>query len=234
MRTLGLVGGTSWHATVAHYSTINRLVNERYGDNTNPPLRLYNMNQAQIHALQRADDWVRVAELFAEASRVLASAGAEAVVFCANTPHKIYDIVQDQLSVPILHIADATALAIRERGLRCVSFIGTKFSMTEEFIARRLASHGIEVFWPEKTEAINELHRIIQKELTYDRVEPASKQFVLDELNSLIDQGAEGVVLGCTEFPLLINQEDFDVPVFDTAEIHARAAVDFVLNTREH
>ena len=233
MRMLGLVGGTSWSATVAYYSQINQLVNEHFGDNTNPPLVVYNVNQSLVHGRQRAGDWEGVADLFDNAAITLQAAGAEGVIFYVNTPHKIYDTVQAQLKAPILHIADASAQAIRERGLSRVSFIGTKFSMTEDFIVSPLAQQSVEVLPPEETTNIDALHRIIQEELTFNRLEDSSKQFVLDELNAMMARGAKGLVLGCTEFPLMITPEDLDVPVFDTAEIHAQAAVNFILRTED-
>ncbi|MDB4614545.1 amino acid racemase [bacterium] len=232
MKTLGLIGGTSWHSTVEYYQRINQAVNDHFGDNTNPPLVLFNLNQSRVHRLQVEDNWSGVADMLVDAGLRLQNAGAEAVIFCANTPHKMFELVSDQLDVPVLHIADATAKAIHAESLSKVCFIGTKFSMQEHFITGRFAKHGIEALVPEDDGTIEELHRIIQKELTFGKILPASKQFVLKTLNVLIDAGADGVVLGCTEFPLMISDDDLPVPVFDTTKIHSTAAVDFVLSLK--
>ncbi len=230
LRTLGLIGGTSWHSTVEYYQSINQAVNDHFGDNTNPPLVLFNLNQSLVHQYQVEGNWTAIAELLANAGQRLEKAGAEAVMFCANTPHKVYDAVVDRTSVSILHIADATAAAIAAKGIRRVCFVGTKFSMEEDFVTGRIASHGIEVIVPSQKSEIDELHRIIQKELTFGRVESSSKQFTLSRLKALIDdEGAEGVVLGCTEFPLMISDADISVPVFNTTSIHAQAATDYIL-----
>lgn len=229
MKMLGLVGGTSWHSTVEYYSTINQLVNEHFGNNTNPPLMMYNINQALVHRYQNEDNWDGVADLFLQASTCLEQAGVDAVMFCANTPHKIFPAVNQKLSVPMLHIADATAAAIHQSEIRSVCFIGTKFSMQQDFVTGRIAEHEIDVLVPQDNDVVNELHRIIQKELTFGEVKSTSKAFVIQELNAMISRGAKGVVLGCTEFPLMISAEDLNVPIFNTTHIHSQAAANFVL-----
>lgn len=229
MRTLGLIGGTSWHSTVEYYQHINQAVNDHFHDNTNPPLVLFNVNQSLVHRFQKEANWNGVADLFIDAGLRLQKSGVDAVMFCANTPHKVFAAVSEQLNVPMLHIADATAQAIARQGIAKVCFIGTKFSMEEDFVTARIAQNGIEVLVPKERSVIDELHRIIQQELTFGCVEPKSKQFVLDVVNSMISRGAAGVVLGCTEFPLMISDADLTVPVFDTTRIHSTAAVDFIL-----
>lgn len=229
MNTLGLIGGTSWHSTIEYYSMINQTVNDHFGNNTNPPLLVYTLNQAEVHRFQKEDKWDAIAYLLVEAALRLNKAGAKAVIFCANTPHKVFDDVQQKLDFPILHIADATAKSIHKKRLKKVLFIGTKYSMEENFITKRMEENGIEVLVPRERIVIDELHRIIQEELTYGKVIRHSKEFVLSEIEKSIDQGAEGVVLGCTEFPLMIFQEDLAIPAFNTTEIHAKAAVDFIL-----
>ena len=233
MRTLGLIGGTSWHSSVEYYRIINQATNNHYGNNTNPPLVLFNLNQAAVHQFQNEDNWQGVADLVSNAARSLVDAGAEAVMFCANTPHKIYESVEEQISVPILHIADATAQAIGKQSLNAVGFLGTKFSMREPFVVSRIAQHGIRVLVPEDKDEQNELHRIIQQELTFGNVAAGSKQYVLESIEKMKELGAEGVVLGCTEFPLVISASDLSIPIFNTTEIHALAAVEFILNEIE-
>ncbi|KYG73000.1 aspartate/glutamate racemase family protein [Roseivirga echinicomitans] len=229
MKTLGLMGGTSWHSTVEYYRDINQAVNEHFGDNTNPPLLLFNLNQSLIHQYQREGNWAAIANLITDAGKRLQLAGAEALMCCANTPHKVFDTVSATLEVPMLHIADATAQAIKRRGIKKVCFIGTKFTMEADFITGRIGQSGIEVLVPEVPEVFEELHRIIQKELTFGRIEESSKQYALDTINRMISQGAEGVILGCTEFPLMISESDLNVPIFNTTHIHSQAAVDFIL-----
>ena len=231
MRTLGLIGGTSWHSTVEYYQNINRAVNTHFGDNTNPPLVLFNLNQSLVHRYQREDRWDKVAKLIVEGGLRLQKAGAETLIFCANTPHKVFDSVQKQLEIPILHIADATARAIQQQHLSKVCFLGTKFSMEEDFITSRLENHGLSVLVPAESSEREELHRIIQQELTYGRIENSSKGFVLESINRMAQLGAQGVILGCTEFPLMVGPQDLNFPIFNTTEIHSQAATDYILNT---
>jgi aspartate racemase len=233
MKMLGLVGGTSWHSTAEYYRNINQSVNDYFGDNTNPPLLLFNLNQSLIHSYQMQDNWSGVADLITDGALRLQAAGAEAIMFCANTPHKVYERVNEKLRIPIIHIADVTAKAIQRKKIAKVCFIGTKFTMEEDFITSRISNYGIEVLVPEDKAVINELHRIIREELTYGQLLKSSKQYVLSIIESMIDRGAEAVVLGCTEFPLLISQDDLTIPVFNTTEIHSKAATNFVLMTED-
>ena len=230
MRRLGLIGGTSWHSTMQYYRSINQTVNDHFGNNTNPPLLLANLNQAHVHHLQIKNDWQGVADLIIDAAKRLQAAGAEAIVFCANTPHKCFDVVSQCIDIPILHIADATRNAIQTRGLTSVCFIGTKFSMIEDFVTHRIASDDIQVLVPDEMTTINELHRIIQHELTYNQITPTSKKYVINAIDAMVQQGAQGVILGCTEFPLMIGTNDLSIPIFDTTTIHAAAAAMFTLN----
>lgn len=231
MKKLGLIGGTSWHSTIEYYRHINQAVNSYFGDNTNPPLLIYTLNQSLIHQSQTENNWNKIAELLIEAATSLKAAGAEAVMFCANTPHKVYEQVKQQINIPIIHIADTTANAIKEKGIQKVCFIGTKFSMEEDFITSRYAFNDIVAITPQDKLVINELHRIIQQELTFGNVIPTSKKYVLDAIQSMVEAGAEGVVLGCTEFPLMMNTKDISIPVFNTTEIHAAAGTQYILKT---
>lgn len=233
MRMLGLIGGTSWHSTAEYYKYINQAVNTHFGDNTNPPLLLFNLNQSQVHQYQIDDNWTGVADLIIDGAVRLEKAGAESLIFCANTPHKVFETVQSSVAVPIIHIADATARAIQRQNIHKVCFIGTKFTMQEDFITGRMARHGIEVLAPEEPDIITELHRIIQKELTFGQVTDASKTYVLSTLQAMIDKGAEGVILGCTEFPLMISDKDLALPIFNTTEIHSNAATRYILNLED-
>ena len=233
MRRLGLIGGTSWHSTIEYYAEINRAVNKHFGNNTNPPLVLFNVDQAEVHRCQREDNWDAVAQIFIEAALCLEQSQVEGISFCANTPHKVYDQVAERVSVPVIHIADVTARAIQQHGLQRVCFIGTRYSMEDAFVTQRIAAHGIEVSVPEDPAVVTELHRIIQQELTFHDLRAESKEFVIQQLQSMIAAGAQGAVLGCTEFPLMLDDTDLDVPLFNTTQIHATAAVDFILGQEQ-
>ena len=229
MKTLGLIGGTSWHSTIEYYRYINQYVNIHFGDNTNPPLLICNLNQSLIHQYQIESNWDDIAELLIKAGESLQNAGAESLMFCANTPHKVYNSVALKINIPILHIADATAKAINSKGIKKVCFLGTKYTMEEDFVTQRIRDNGIEVIVPTNNNAIDELHRIIQKELTYGNITSKSKEFVINVIKSLVNLGAEGVVLGCTEFPLIIKENDLKIPIFNTTKIHAIAGAVFTL-----
>ena len=230
MKALGLIGGTSWHSTVEYYKFINQYVNEHFGDNTNPPLLVFTLNHALMRKYQGTANWEAIANDYIQAANRLQRAGAEALLFCANTPHKIHPEVSHHIEIPILHIADATAQAIHATGVKKVGFLGTRYTMQEPYITNRIAAHGIEVEAPKTEQVIVELHRIIMEELTYGKLNHASKNYVLQVIQNLINEGAEGIVLGCTEFPILIQEKDLDIPIFNTADIHAKAGADFILS----
>lgn len=230
MKRLGLIGGTSWHSTIEYYRHINSKVNEHFGDNTNPPLMVYTMNQSLVHRYQREGNWQGIAEMIIDAASRLEKAGVDKLMFCANTPHKVYSIVQQKIKTPILHIADATAAAIKTKGIDTVCFLGTKYSMTEDFVIQRIRDNDVKVLAPEKENVIEELHRIIQEELTFGKIVPSSKEYVSNTIQQFVTQGAEGVILGCTEFPLMIEEKDLDIPIFDTTKIHALAGAKFILS----
>jgi aspartate racemase len=230
MKTLGLIGGTSWYSTVEYYRYINEAVNDAYGNSTNPPLLLYNMNQEKIHELQASGQWDEIATLLIETARRLRAGGAQGILFCANTPHKVYAQVARNIDLPILHIGDATGSAIRNTGLKKVGLIGTLYTMEDGFMADWLKEHyGIETLVPSSGPARKELHRIIQEELGRGIFRPESKKFVLQQIDELRKRGAQGIVLGCTEFPLIIKPSDVSIPVFDTTRLHSQMAVDFIL-----
>jgi aspartate racemase len=230
MKTVGLIGGTAWYSTVDYYRYINKAVNDAYGDNTNPPLIIYNLNNQRIQELQTKNQWDEIATILADAATRLRTSGAQAVLFCANTQHKVYPQLAHKIDIPILHIGDATGTAIRKAGLKKVGLIGTKFTMEDMFMASWLREHyGIETLVPASAPARIELHRIIHEELDMGVYKPESKKYVLDQIKELRLRGAQGIVLGCTEFPLIIKQADVAIPVFDTTLLHSQMAVDFIL-----
>lgn len=230
MKILGLLGGTSWHSTIEYYRHINTAINTHFGDNTNPPLLLYTMNQSLIHRYQIENKWQEIAEAFIEGGIRLQNAGAQKLMFCANTPHKVHKEVAQALDIGLLHIADATAEAIKKKEVEKVLFLGTKYTMEEDFIRQIISSYGIQVFAPTEKNMIDELHRIIQKELTYGNILSESKKYILGVIQSYIDQGIGGVILGCTEFPLIIKEGDLNLPIFNTTNIHAQAGVEYILS----
>ena len=230
MKMLGLIGGMSWYSTIDYYRYINEAVNDAYGNNANPPLILYNMNQAKVHELQAKGQWDEIAGPLTQATIRLRAGGAQAIMFCANTPHKVYAQVAQKIDLPILHIGDATGAAIRNRGLKKVGLIGTIYTMEDGFMADWLKEHyGIETLVPSNPQARQELHRIIQQELSRGIFKSESKKYVIQQIEELRKRGAQGIVLGCTEFPLIIKPSDVEIPTFDTTRLHAQMGVDFIL-----
>jgi aspartate racemase len=230
LKMVGLIGGTAWYSTIDYYRYINEAVNDAYGNNTNPPLLLYNMNNALVQELQAKGQWDEIASLFSQAAARLRAGGAQAILFCANTSHKVYPQVARTLDVPILHIGDATGGAIRASGVKKVGLIGTKYTMEDGFMVDWLKEHyGIEILVPHCASARQELQRIIHEELDRGVHKPESKKYVLAQMEELRKLGAQGVVLACTEFPLIIKQRDFASSVFDTTRLHSQMAVDFIL-----
>jgi aspartate racemase len=230
MKMLGLIGGTSWHSTVEYYQYINQSINDYYGSETNPPLIVYNLNQRAIHDLQLNGNWDKIADIYSDAGIRLRSVGAQAVLFAANTPYRVYPQVSKRIGIPVLHIADATGAAIEHAHLTKVGLLGTKYTMEDGFIPLWLKEHyGIEVLVPASQSVRDELHQMIQRELGMGVFKPATKRYVLDQIEDLRQHGAQGIILGCTEFTLLIDQEDVKTPVFDTTRLHAQMGVDFIL-----
>jgi aspartate racemase len=228
MRSVGLIGGTSWHSTVDYYRILNELTNKKLGDKVNPPLLIANLNQAEIHRQQELNEWDQIAEIYITQSLKLIAAGAEAIAFCANTPHKIADDVQATLSVPLLHIVDATAKEIQKRKIDKVGLVGTKFTMEDPFFIRRLKDSNIDVRVPSGN-AIGRLHHLVVDELANGFFNASNRLILRTEADTLINQGAEGIILGCTEFPILLTQSECPYPLFDTTRIHCEYITDFIL-----
>jgi aspartate racemase len=229
MKSIGLIGGISWHATAKYYSYINQAVNDHFGNNTNPPIIIFNLNQSKMHELQKRNDWASISKMVYEGALSLQKAGADTILICSNTTHKVFPSVQNRINFPILHIADATANYIKNKGLNEVGFIGTKYTMEHKFLIDRIKAFDINVFVPERKSSILELHRIIHDELTYNKFTTKAGDFVLNEIHEMKLAGAQGIILGCTEFSFMFDKLNLDIPVFDTIEIHAQSAVDFIL-----
>jgi len=229
MKTIGLIGGTGWVSTIEYYRLINEGINKRLGGHNAARCILYSFNYADIDALNQIEDHAGVGKLVFDAALKLKKASADCLVICANTLHQYADELQEKIDLPVVHIADATAAEIKKRGLSKIGLLGTKFTMEMDFYTRRLSSAGIDSLVPEKPERLF-IHNTIMNELLREIFKPEAKKRFLETINNLEQKGAQGIVLGCTEIPLLIKQEDTHLPVFNTLEIHAQAAVDFALS----
>jgi aspartate racemase len=225
MKTIGLIGGMSWESSIEYYRIINEGVRERLGGLHSAQSLMFSVDFAEIEALQRAGRWNEAAGIMADAARRLGHGGADFLVLCTNTMHKLADAIQAAVPVPLLHIADATAEAVRARGLATVGLLGTRFTMEEEFYKGRLAGrHGLDVLVPDSDER-DLVHRVIYEELVVGEIRPASRAVFRGVIQGLIARGAAGIILGCTEIGLLVKAEDSPVPLFDTTRLHALAAV---------
>lgn len=224
MRIIGLIGGMSWESTAEYYRLLNELTRERLGGLHSSRCIVYSVDFAEIERLQVAGEWERAGEVLAEAAKALEAAGAELLLICTNTMHKVADQVTDAVSVPLLHLADTTAAAVRAAGRTTVGLLGTAFTMEQDFYRGRLAEHGLEVLIPGPADR-DVVHRVIYDELCQGIIRPESRAAYRRVIDELVLRGAEGVILGCTEIELLIWPDDSPVPVFPTTRLHAEAAV---------
>jgi aspartate racemase len=229
MKTIGLIGGMSWESSAEYYRLINTLIKERLGGFHSARCVLVSVDFAEVETLQRENRWAESAQLLSTAALNLERAGADVVLLCTNTMHKVADDIQASLRIPFLHIADATADQIKAQGLTTVGLLGTRFTMEEDFYVERLRQcYGLQVLISNPAER-EMIHRVIYDELCQGQIKAASKAQYLTAIDRLIADGAQGIVLGCTEIGLLVQAEDCRVPVFDTTRLHAQAAVDFAL-----
>ena len=229
MKTIGLIGGMSWESTASYYSHINEVVKSRLGGLHSAHLVLYSVDFHDIERLQHAGDWEAAGAMLAGAARSLETAGADFLVLCTNTMHKVAPAIEDAVGIPLLHIADPTATAIQRAGHRAVGLLGTRFTMEEAFYCDRLRSrHGLHVVLPDADER-EVIHRIIYDELCVGTVREESRSLYLDIMRRLAARGAQAIILGCTEISLLVKQSDCDIPLFDTTALHASAAADEAL-----
>ena len=230
MKTIGLIGGMSWESSIEYYRIINKGVRQRLGGLHSAKSVMVSVDFAEIEALQHAGDWDTATGMMIAAAQAVERGGGDFIVICTNTMHKMADEVQAQISVPLLHIADATAERIQSLGLSKIGLLGTKFTMEEDFYRGRLEiKHGLEVLVPDPQER-ETVHCVIYDELCLGQIEPRSKSQYITIMDHLVRQGAEGIILGCTEIGLLVNEADSPVPLFDTTRIHAQAAVEWALS----
>jgi len=229
MKTIGLIGGMSWESSLEYYRIINEEVKARLGGLHSASCLMLSVDFAEIEVLQREGMWEESGRVLADAAQRLETAGAEILLLCTNTMHKVAGAIEAQIHIPFLHIADAAAERINAAGLHTVGLLGTRFTMEEDFYRTRLVEqHGLTVLTPDSA-GREIVHRVIYDELVLGTVNPVSKQAYLDIIARLITAGAEGIILGCTEIGLLIHPEDAPVPLFDTTRIHAVAAVEAAL-----
>lgn len=230
MKTLGLIGGMSWESTVPYYRTINEGIKARLGGLHSAKIVLYSVDFHEIETCQASGEWDKAGQMLADAASALQRAGAEGIVLCTNTMHKVADAITRQCALPFLHIADGTAAAIKQSGMSRVALLGTRYTMEQEFYRGPMRSqHGIETLVPPAAQR-QEINRIIFDELCQGTFTADAKAYYQQVISGLVEQGAEGVIFGCTEIGLLLGAADCPIPVFDTTAIHAQAAVEFMLD----
>ena len=229
MKTIGLIGGMSWESTVTYYQLVNETVKRELGGLHSAKVLLYSVDFAEIEEYQAKGEWEKSAEVLAEAAANLEQAGADFIVICTNTMHKVAPQISRRISIPILHIAEATAEELKKKGISRVGLLGTKYTMTQDFYKTKLTDAGIEVVIPD-AEGVELVNRVIYRELCLGIISDASRQKLRAIIAQLEQDGAQGVILGCTEIGLLIRQEDVTLPVFDTTLIHATKAALLAVN----
>jgi aspartate racemase len=230
MRIIGLIGGISWVSTADYYKLINEGINDKLGGLNFSECLIYSFNYADIKKNNDANDWDSTFNMLLKGCQFLQQGGAEAIVLCANTMHLIAERLQEAIDIPIIHIATATAVEIQKEAIKKVGLLGTKFTMELDFFKDKLAENGIETIIPKNDADRDFMHATIFEELGRGLVTEATKRRYLEIANQLIKEGAEGIILGCTEIPLVIKPEDISVPVFDTTLIHSMATVEFQLS----
>jgi len=229
LKTIGLIGGMSWESTVFYYQQINRGVRERLGGLHSAKILMYSVDFAPIEQLQHAGDWAATADILANAAKSLEAGGADFFLICTNTMHKVADAVTEAVSIPLLHIADATAQVLQQDGIKRVGLLGTGFTMEQDFYKGHISeNYGIEVVVPEADD-IKRVHDIIYQELCLGEIRDDSRIIYLEVIERLRQQGCEAIILGCTEIGMLVKQTDTDIKLYDTTEIHAQSAVNKAL-----
>lgn len=229
MKTIGLLGGMSWESSLEYYRILNETVKARLGGFHSADCLMYSVDFDEVEALQHQDKWDELTEMMIDAAQRIETGGAEILVICTNTMHKMAPEMQAAIQIPLLHIADAAGEAIKAQGLQTVGLLGTKFTMEGDFYRKRLSERfGLNVLIPEEADR-ERVHNTIYGELVKGVINPESRRAFQDIIKKLEAKGAQGVILGCTEIPLLVKQADVAIPVFDTSRIHAEAAVDWAL-----
>ncbi|MBN2592932.1 MAG: aspartate/glutamate racemase family protein [Sedimentisphaerales bacterium] len=230
MKTIGLIGGMSWESTLEYYRIINEVINKKLGGYHSAQIMMYSFDFSEIAELPDKGHWDEVAKLIIGAARKLEKAGADVLLICTNTMHKVAEDVQKNIRIPLLHIADATAEQIKAKNITKTGLLGTRFTMEDDFYKERLAEkHGLETIVPDERER-QIINNVIYNELCRGQIRQSSKEDFRKIMQNLNENGAEGIILGCTEICLLVNQSDAEIPIFDTTTIHAASAAMFALN----
>ena len=228
MKIIGLIGGTTWVSTQEYYRIINETVNKKLGKSHSARCILYSVDFEET-IIKQMNNWDKLANDLVIIAKKLEKSGADVVLICANTLHKVFEDIEKNISIPVIHIADVTGKKIVQKGIKKVGLLGTKITMREKFYKDRLKSKfDVDTIVPEKDD-IDFIHHVIIDEIAHEKYKKSSKKKYIKIIDDLVLKGAEGIILGCTEIPLLISQKDIDVPVFDTTSIHAKAAVDYIL-----
>jgi len=230
MKTIGLIGGMSWESSSEYYRIINQLISQKLGGLHSAQCLLYSFDFAEIEKLMISGEWEKISKLVSDIAKRLEQSGADCIMICTNTIHKLAEAIQSGISIPLLHIADATAEQVKLNGLKTVGLLGTRFTMEGDFYSARLErNYGINVIVPDKADR-KFIDQVIFGELVLGVFKSESRAEYVRIMEELVVRGAQGIILGCTEIPLLIKQEDINVPIFDTTQIHATAAVEFALS----
>lgn len=228
MKTIGLIGGMSWESTIPYYRILNETIRDTLGGYHSAKIILYSVDFDEIERDQTAGEWERMGDNLADIALTLQNAGADAIVLCTNTMHKVASQIEAKITIPFIHIADATAEAILDTGLSKVALLGTKYTMSQDFYKDRLTTHGLQVIVPDQADQ-EFINHVIFEELIQGIVLESSRNQYLAIIDKLNNQGAQGIILGCTEIGILIKPQDTKVPLFDTVEIHAKKAAKFLL-----
>jgi aspartate racemase len=229
MKTIGMIGGMSWESSLEYYRIMNQAVKEKLGGFHSARCILYSVDFDDVEKMQHQGNWESLTRLMIEAAQSVKKAGSDFLIICTNTMHKMADAVQSAVQIPLLHIADVTAEAVKANGQNRVGLLGTKFTMEQDFYRGRLKDlHGIDVLIPEDEER-QTIHDILYNELCLGKIRKLSSEKFQSIIQNLVERGAQGVILGCTEIPLIVRQEDYKIPLYDTTSLHALAAVEFAL-----
>lgn len=230
MKKIGIIGGMSYESTLHYYERINKIINDKLGSLYTAEIIMYSVNFQSIEPYMRQNNWEAIEKELCDKAKKLESIGADIIVIATNTMHKLADKIQENISIPILHIADCVAKQCLEQNVKRVGLLGTKYTMTEDFLKDRLIKNGLDVYVPNKEKEINEIDRVIFKELCVGKIENSSKQYYINVINNMIREfKIDGIILGCTEIEMLIKDNDIDIPIFDTTQAHINSTVDYIL-----
>lgn len=230
MKKIGIIGGMSYESTLHYYERINKIINERLGNLSTAEIIMYSVNFQDIEPHMKKDEWEIIEKSLCDKAKKLEDSGADIIVIATNTMHKLAQNIQENISIPLLHIADCVATECISKGIKDVGLLGTKYTMTEDFLKERLKKNGLNVFVPKDRKQINEIDRIIFKELCVGSIRRSSKEYYIKVINNMIKKyNIKGIILGCTEIEMLIKKDDLDIPIFDTTQAHINSIVDFIL-----